>query len=125
MSNIGNGAVNGAVNDNLTAVTANYTVVASDQFVQVTTGTSVIVVTLPAPSKAGAYVAGTDPASSTVGSTGNAGQRVSIQKIDTGNGTVTVHGTLNIGKDYSLANRWSAATFISDGTNWNLTATVS
>jgi hypothetical protein len=126
MANIASSAVNGEEYLNVTAISANYTVTPQDQLVQVTTGTSVIVVTLPAPVAAGSFNASTmRPDQSTAGQTGNVGQMVRVEKVDTGNGTVTVSGTLNIGVGYSLASRWSQASFVSDGTRWNLVSVVS
>jgi hypothetical protein len=131
MANIGNGAIEGADLQQVVSVSANYTVQPSDQFVQVTTGTSVIVVTLPAPTPAGSFNPATQrPDQSTVGQTGNVGVNVTIQKIDAaGNGTTTglviIAGTLNIGATYGLKNRWSQAQFMSDGTTWQLVGTVS
>lgn len=128
MANIGLGAVNGPSYNNITQVSANYTVVAGDEVIQVTTATSTIRVTLPTPVTAGIQ-AGDGGVVNSAGALGNQGQRVTIEKIDTGNGTVTIVpqtlGTVNIGNSYSLANRWSQATFLSDGTRWNLLGTVS
>ena len=129
--NIGSGAVVGVTLQSVTAVSANYAVQSTDSFVQVTTGTSVIVVTLPAPTPVGSFNAATmRPDQSTVGATGNLGQSVTIQKVDAaGNGTttglVTIAGTLNIGATYGLKNRWSQAKFVSDGATWQLLGTVS
>lgn len=126
--NIGAGAIEGAALQTVTAVSANYTVLGTDSFVQVTTGGSsnVVTVTLPTPTPVGSFNPATQrPDQSTAGQTGNVGQTVTIQKVDTGNGTVTIAGTLNIGKVYGLASRWSQAKFMSDGTNWNLLGTVS
>lgn len=128
MAKIAGGAVAGPLERDLTNVTGvtTYNVLSTDDFVQVTTGSSVVTVNMPAPAAAGTFNSATmTPAQSTLGSLGNAGQTVTIQKIDSGAGTVTIAGTLNIGKVYGLANKWSSATFTSDGTNWNLVATVS
>lgn len=126
MATIANGAVAGTDQQNVLGVSANYTVQVADQFIQVTTGTSTITVTFPAPVAAGSFNAATQrPDQSTVGSTGNVGQTVTVQKVDTGNGTVICSGNFNIGVGYVLNNRWSQAKFLSDGVRWNLLGTVS
>jgi hypothetical protein len=126
--NIGSGAIEGASLQTVTAVSANYVVQLSDSFIQVTTGGSsnVVTVTFPAPVPVGSFNPATQrPDQSTQGQTGNVGQTVTVQKVDTGNGTVTLSGAFNIGKSYGLASRWSQAKFVSDGTLWNLLGTVS
>lgn len=126
--NIGSGAVVGQPLQSVTAVSANYTVASTDSFIQVTTGGSsnVVTVTFPAPTPVGSFNAATmRPDQSTAGQTGNSGQTVTVQKVDSANGTVTLAGNFNIGKTYGLANRWSQAKFMSDGTLWNLLGTVS
>lgn len=126
MTTIGQGAVVGRQNQTVVPVTANYTVGTGDDLVQVTTGTSPVTVTFPAPTPNGSFNPATQrPDQSTVGQYGNAGQRVTVQKIDTGAGTVICAGTFNIGTVYGLASRWSQAVFESDGTRWNLMGTVS
>jgi hypothetical protein len=127
MTNIGNGAVEGQVNQSITSITANYTVLTTDENVEVTTSTSTITVTLPAPVAAGSTTAAAANPVLGVTGQGNQGQRVSVIKIDSGNGKVVVNGgsKLNVGVTYTLNNQWSSATFLSDGTEWYLITSVS
>jgi hypothetical protein len=108
MSTIAGGAVDGAVQLSVVQVAAAYTVQQTDELVQVTTGSTNVIVTLPSPTAAA-----------------NLGLRVIVEKVDTGSGVGIVQGTLNIGTGYRLASQWSQAQFVCDGTRWNLVATVS
>lgn len=128
---IGLGAVQGPELVGTTAVSANYTVQLGDNYVEVTTGTSNITVTLPKPVTAGSQPGDAGIVNS-AGSVGNQGQKVTITKVDSaGNGTTT--GTVDIkgtfisaaSGHYSLKSQYSALTFLSDGTTWYVIGQVS
>ncbi len=115
MANIGNGAVNGQVNFNVTPVSADYTALVTDELIAVTTGASAINVFLPAPTPAGTVAqAVANPVLGVTGQ-GNAGQRVTIMKVDTGGGTVVINGTLpnyiRAAGKVTLTSNGSSATF--------------
>jgi hypothetical protein len=118
MANIGKGAVQGQVNFGVTAVSAAYTVVGTDELVQVTPGASAIAISLPAP-----------VAANGLGNVGNQGQRVTVQKVGAGAGNVVVDGVLPsyiraAGKS-TLASNGSSVTYICDGAFWNCLGAVS
>ena len=134
MASIGNNSIEGQINLQVTPVSANYTVTVTDDVVQVTTGSSTIAVSLPAPVPAGSFTPGSsDPTgngnNNTLGSVGNQGQRVTVEKVDTGAGTVVVDGVLpgyiRASGKVTLAHNGSSVTFVSDGTFWNCLGTVS
>lgn len=108
MANIAGGAIEGAINHGITTVSANYTLVSGDELLQVTTGASNVIITLPDPTLAS-----------------NKGIRSTIQKVDTGAGLAVVTGNLNIGGVYNLTLRWSSVQVICDGVRWNVISTVS
>jgi hypothetical protein len=125
MANGGNGAFEGQWNESITAVSANYTALITDQNIFVTTGASPanIVVTLPAPAPAGTFNS-SSPVSGVTG-VGNAGQRIFIQKVDSANGTLTVAGKFPFGSSTTLTAQGKGLTVVSDGTNWNSVGSVS
>lgn len=134
MGNLGNGAVEGQYNLQVTPVSANYTVVVTDEAVQVTTGASTIAVSLPAPVPVGSFTLGSsDPTgngnNNTLGSVGNQGQRVTVEKVDTGGGTVVVDGVLpgyiRAAGKVTLSSNGSSVTFMCDGAFWNVVGKVS
>lgn len=110
MPTIGGGAVEGASQQSITAVSAAYTVVPTDEFVQATATAGAFTVKLPLPSTM-------------------TGQVIRVQKVDTSGNAVTVDGVLTsyirAGGKSSLASNDSQAAYISDGTFWNCTGTVS
>jgi hypothetical protein len=89
----------------ITSVDVNYSILTSDQIVLCTSGTLGITVTLPTASSM-------------------TGKQVTIKKIDSGdggltvegNGVETVDGTLN----RVLASRYSFMTVLSDGVSWHI-----
>lgn len=109
MSSIAKGAVKGQVAVEFTSVTANYTVLTSDEFLQVDTTSGAVTVSLP------------DPSTMT-------GQTVRVQRVAGGN-NVVVDGSspqyIRVAGKSTLTANGGQVAYTSDGTYWNNLGTVS
>lgn len=94
-----------SVRSNTLATSSNYTITETDGYehFDITTGASVITVTLPAASV-------------------SAGRRISIKKVDSGNGRLSIaragSDTIEGLTSYTHKLQWEGSTLYSDGTGW-------
>ena len=109
MPQIAGGAVDGASQDYITAVTTTYTVLPTDEFVQCKTTGGSYTVSLPNPNTM-------------------TGQTVRVENTD-GTNTVTVNGAtaswIRVAGKSTLTNNGSQVSYKSDGTFWNNLGAVS
>lgn len=109
LSSIAKGAVKGQVAVEFTSVTADYTVLTTDEFLQVDTTAGAVAVSLP------------DPSTMT-------GQTVRVQRT-AGSNNVTVDGSspqyIRVAGKSVLTANGSQVAYASDGSYWNNLGTVS